>query len=325
MDDLLALDITDDVGSELTPRQERILKAFQKSKESYANEIVFTPPGWYDADGDPLERLSENKDTDTFLITLRRLEFSIQRLYLQKEYEKCLERVLGFLDLLSSESFPPEGKGDAREREMLDIAMRCTIKSGNVVQAGLLADRSRPKWRSLAGIAATAGEAYIVAQRPRDAITAILLALHLRGVSYPHLKLLARAFSLRETQLLAAGVTPLKKTDAGTDFNSDSDSTTPSELEAVQALYRICREGTERVARTYAYPLFHPGPAETGESREPPPPRDITITSSMVEQWGTACGLTNDDLAYLVELCTFEAAETDGAAGDEGGKSVRLL
>ena len=43
--DLLSLDITDDIDSGLTPRQERILKAFQKSKESYTNEIVVTPSG----------------------------------------------------------------------------------------------------------------------------------------------------------------------------------------------------------------------------------------------------------------------------------------
>jgi len=155
-----------------------------------------------------------------------------------------------------------------------------------------------------------------VAQRPRDGVVALLLALHLRGVSYPYLNLLAQAFSLWETQLLAVGVVPAKA-----DLTGPSDLFSPSELDAVQVLYRICREGSERVARTYAYPLTHSGLLEIRD----PPPRDTTITSAMVEQWGAACGLTGDDLTYLVELCAFDATEADGGADDEGGKSVRLL
>lgn len=66
-------------------------------------------------------------------------------------------------------SIPIEGKADARERELLDIAMKCAIRlrDKDPQRAGVLADQSKHKWSPHSSISATAAEAYLVSGRPR--------------------------------------------------------------------------------------------------------------------------------------------------------------
>ncbi|EUC65085.1 hypothetical protein RSOL_496960, partial [Rhizoctonia solani AG-3 Rhs1AP] len=85
----LALHDPEDEQPEMTSREARIARAFTDSKKSYSSEIVFTPPGWFQVETLPPGDLTK--------LDGRHLEWSVQRLYLQRAYKQAQTLALDVL------------------------------------------------------------------------------------------------------------------------------------------------------------------------------------------------------------------------------------
>ncbi|KAI5115945.1 hypothetical protein M0805_004942 [Coniferiporia weirii] len=166
------LDLADEGPS--LDRKDRIRFAFEKSKQSYVNERVITEPRWYDQSEVPAPTKSQIRDTD----------YSLNNLYLRREYAQLLPLVLTQLELTEANS-----KGDKRNYQLTDLAIRCALKLGENDCAGQLADKTARKWSANVGLAVLCTEVYLACSRPRDALSAILTAIAQRG-SFPPYKLL---------------------------------------------------------------------------------------------------------------------------------------
>ncbi|KAG9122605.1 hypothetical protein FRC07_000952, partial [Ceratobasidium sp. 392] len=179
MDDAFAdLLLTDpeDEQPQMTSREARIARAFEQSKQSYASEIVVTPPGWF--------QIEHIQADDLTKLEARNVEWSVQRLYLQKSYAAALQLAVEVLYAGGVELDLTDGittslnhnidendrgtlpKNEARDREMLDVAIRCAIKLGDRNAAIDLARATRSRWANSPGLGYTAGEAFVFAGRP---------------------------------------------------------------------------------------------------------------------------------------------------------------
>ncbi|KAG8744151.1 hypothetical protein FRC10_010720 [Ceratobasidium sp. 414] len=160
MDDVFAellLADPEDEQPQVTSREARIARAFEQSKKSYGSEVVITPPGWFQID--------HVQADDSTKLEARNAEWSVQRLYLQKSYTAALQLAIEVLhaggvelDLTNDTSAilqDVEGtkhdiacgilaKNEARDREMLDVAIRLTVPhSSDAISALLHAVRAR--------------------------------------------------------------------------------------------------------------------------------------------------------------------------------------
>lgn len=99
----------------------------------------------------------------SLLTALKDPEWSVQRLYLQKSYAAALELAIEVLHAGGVQlelNYPPGAiesrihagtlpKNEARDREMLDVAIRCAIKLGDRTVAVDLARATRDRVRFL--------------------------------------------------------------------------------------------------------------------------------------------------------------------------------
>lgn len=119
-------------------------------------------------------------------------EWSVQRLFLQRSYDAALKLAIQVLVasgihldpllVLVDTNVPALPKNEAREREMLDVAIRCALKLDNPKTAAKLAESTRERvspsnllndlgphscqWTNCPGLGYTAGEAFVLASRP---------------------------------------------------------------------------------------------------------------------------------------------------------------
>lgn len=248
---------------------------------------------------------------------------SIQRLYHQRKYKEALDLTISFLDKMEAGSIPVEGKADARDRELLDIAMKCAIRLRDPTTSNMTADRSKHRWGPHSSISATAAEAYIIGGRPRgrskatnmsvinqsnlpmslDAISALLQAVHIQSQAQPHLRMLIRALGLWTTQLEVA-----------------SPIASDAQLAAIRSLHRHVVAYCDRSTGAFSKPLF----SDVRGIRASP--QYIPVSPTDVAEWCARTGFEGDELRALVSLVTFKAID-ESSFGDEtaAGKSVRSL
>ncbi|KAL5635198.1 hypothetical protein ACGC1H_003034 [Rhizoctonia solani] len=173
---------------------------------------------------------------------------------------------------------------------MLDTALRCALKLGDPSTADKLAEASRSRWTNNPGLGHTAGEALLFANKPWDAISALLYATRLRTPSYPVLSLLARA-------LYAA--------------------LTEQHNHSLEELANVVARYAERTKPAFERGLF-PDPESTKIK-----PRDkVNIPSEgVIRAWATDAGLEPVEIGLMVALCGTGDAEGD----DTAERSVRTL
>ncbi|CAE6414934.1 unnamed protein product [Rhizoctonia solani] len=279
----LVLTDPEDEQPEMSSRKVRIARAFDESKKSYASEVVVTPPGWFQV---------AVQSGDLTKLDGRHIEWSVQRLYLQKAYKHAQTLALAVLRAAGQlDPGPTTGtlpKNEARDREMLDTAIRCAIKLGDEAAVGL-AEASRARWTNTPGLAHTAGEAFLFSNKPYEAISALLHATRLRTPSHPALALLARALQ-----------------DASKERENDS----LGELGNVIAQYA---ERTQPAFERGLFPGEDPVRLKNKEKARVP-------TESVVRAWATEGGLGEVDVRLMVALCC-----TGDAEGEDTERSVRSI
>ncbi|CCO30712.1 hypothetical protein BN14_04742 [Rhizoctonia solani AG-1 IB] len=293
--DLLLAD-PEDEQPEMTSREARIARAFNDSKKSYPSEIVVTPPGWF--------QVGAIHPGDLTKLDARHVEWSVQRLYLQRSYKQAQTLALEILlaagvqldPLLGDATATAAGgalpKNEARDREMLDVAIRCAIKLDDKPTALALAEASRSRWTNNPGLGHTAGEAYLFADRPYDSISALLHAVRLRTPSHQVLSLLARA--LRTTS---------------------AERNNP----AFGELGNVISEYANRTK-----PLFDKGlfPEQNGQQGKGRIKEKANVPAEgVVRRWAVEAGLGEVEVGLMVGLC----CTGDGEEDVSGERSVRTL
>ncbi|KAH7342091.1 hypothetical protein B0J17DRAFT_746337 [Rhizoctonia solani] len=285
--DLLLTD-PEDERPEMTLREARIARAFDDSKKSYSSEIVITPPG-----------VGTIQPGDLTKLDSRNVEWSVQRLYLQRSYKQAQTLALELLLAAGVQLDPGLGtptpggtlpKNEARDREMLDTALRCSIKLDDKPTALQLADASRSRWTNNPGLGHTAGEAFLFANKPYEAISALLHAVRLRTPSHPVLSDLARA-------LHSASI--------------ERNNASLGELANVVSQY------AERTKPAFDRGLF-PEQSEPSTKLKTKPSLPL---EAVVRNWATEAGLGEVDVGLMVALC----CTGDGEGEDTTERSVRTL
>ncbi|CUA67253.1 hypothetical protein RSOLAG22IIIB_07299 [Rhizoctonia solani] len=295
--DLLLTDPEDEQPDHVTSRQARIARAFDESKKSYSSEIVVTPPGWFQL-STPLDDITQ--------LDGRHLEWSVQRLYLQRAYKQSQALAL---DVLSAAGDPALGhllhiqdprpapagilpKNEARDREMLDTAIRCAIHLDDPTGAVQLAEASRSRWTNNPGLGYTAGKALMFANKPCEAISALLHATRLRTPSHPVLVLLAQALhdaSIERTSL------------------------------SLEQLAILVGQYAKRTQPAFERGLF---PERAEPVRVKAKEKASVPVESVVRGWATEAGLDEVDVGLIVALCSMSDTEGEDAGGE---RSVRSL
>ncbi|QRW03883.1 hypothetical protein RhiLY_02882 [Ceratobasidium sp. AG-Ba] len=288
--ELVLADPQDDQPPQVTSREARIARAFEQSKKTYASETVVTPRGWFQID-----HLQPHTD-DLSKLEARNVEWSVQRLYLQKSYEAALQLALEVLqasgiDVPTLPITPVRAtlaKNEARDREMLDVAIRCAVKLRDQNRAASLAKATRDRWTNSPGLAYTAGEALVVANEPRDAISALLHAVRARTPSYAVLSLLVQAL----------------------------DSSTPC-TESHKQLSFIISQYADRIKPAFNKGLFPPSNAPL-----PAKTKSTPVSEASARTLGEGAGLGEVEIGLLVALCCTSDQPEDGTPAE---RSVRSL
>ncbi|CAE6427820.1 unnamed protein product [Rhizoctonia solani] len=296
MDDAFAdLLLTDpeDEQPEMTSREARIARAFDESKKSYSSEIVVTPLGWF--------QVGSIQSGDLTKLDSRHVEWSVQRLYLQRSYKQAQTLALEILFAAGIQLDPLLGdantggtlpKNEARDREMLDTAIRCAIKLDDKPTALALAEASRSRWTNNPGLGHTAGEAYLFTNRPYEAISALLHAVRLRTPSHQVLFLLAQALRASSAE------------------RHDS---------ALGELGNVISEYANRTKVGFEKGLF---PEQNKQLRKGSAKEKANVPAeSVVCGWATEAGLGEVDVGLMVALC----CTGDGEEDTSGERSVRTL
>ncbi|KAG8915365.1 hypothetical protein FRC00_005360 [Tulasnella sp. 408] len=214
MADLLAyqFDDADDGEATAKSREDRKRRAFLESKISYPLEPVVILPGVGAKVFD--QRDAENRSEPVILVvhgiykrsgklfcgTRRKELLAVQHLYLHREYHRALDVSLAVMDKMTA-SDAPGNKASSHSRELQDLALRSAIRTGQGEIAARLADQTSSRWEAMQGSAASAGEAYLLADRPRDAISALLAATKNRPHLHHYLLPLAKAFQMLADRL----------------------------------------------------------------------------------------------------------------------------
>ncbi|TDL25742.1 hypothetical protein BD410DRAFT_606454 [Rickenella mellea] len=162
-------------------RGERLSTAFQQSKIDFTSEKAFTESSWYDPPEIP----------PPSPLLVRNIDYLIQKLYLQGKFSDTLQLVLSQIEMEQEN----DGK-NGRTKELFDIAMRCAIRLNDAKVVESLASKTVPWWHSAPGLAELSANAYLIARRPRDALSGALCAIHLRGTLPPYISLVAQALEM---------------------------------------------------------------------------------------------------------------------------------
>ncbi|KAG9043460.1 hypothetical protein FS837_009510 [Tulasnella sp. UAMH 9824] len=161
MADLLAyqFDDADDGEATAKSREDRKRRAFLESKVSYPREPVVILPGWFMESTSDLESFSAERDAKDVVL-------AVQHLYLHREYHRALKVSLAVMDKMIATDVPGN-KASSHSRELQDLALRSAIQTGQRQIVARLADQTSARWEAMPGSAASAGEAYLLADRPR--------------------------------------------------------------------------------------------------------------------------------------------------------------
>ncbi|KAG8983976.1 hypothetical protein FRB94_012300 [Tulasnella sp. JGI-2019a] len=315
MDDtfLTAFDVSDYTSEDVSASKEtRKRRAFEESKTSYKNERVQIHPEWFMATPSNLEKFDTEKD-------LKEIEFTVQRLYLQKKYSEVLSICDTVMGAVAAADAPGNRTG-SHSRELLDMAIRCALKLKDHQRAGELADQSVEWWDTLSGCAATASQAYLLASRPRDAITAALSALRNRVQLYPYLAALCKAWNAWKGQL-----------------QSNSNQPDPAALHSISSLAPILDIAAAKTHRIHPFRQDLLSSTTAEHDREPFRRTQPPIASQLENQpsaetvtvWAKACGLSEQEVDQVVSLCMYALAGTIEVLEEEStadvGRSVRTL
>ncbi|KAJ1307206.1 hypothetical protein OPQ81_001321 [Rhizoctonia solani] len=299
MDVFADLHLTDpeDEQPGMTLREARIARAFDESRKSYASEVVITPPGWF--------HIGTIHPGDLTKLDSRHVEWSVQRLYLQQSYQAAQSLAVEILLAAGVQLDPRLGtathstggtttlpKNEARDREMLDTAIRCAIKLNDKHTALGLAEASRSRWTNTPGLAHTAGEALLFCDKPYEAISALLHAVRLRTPSHPVLNLLAKALH---------GAAAERQNSA---------------LDKLGDLVAQYAERTKAVYDKGLFPELEEQPVMVKPKEKVSVPPEGTIRA-----WATEAGLSEVDVALMVALCCTGDVEGE----DTGGERVNPL
>ncbi|EJU04913.1 hypothetical protein DACRYDRAFT_114230 [Dacryopinax primogenitus] len=280
MDFFADLQIADEQDETRVSREDRINRAFEESKRSYKDERVLTEPGWFNSDLSVKERLASSSRA------VREVEWSVQQLYVQRKYADCLRMTLEFLDALdnladNSAGAPDEPKQELRRRELLDIGMRCAFKVHDTNTAKTLADRSRPSWKTNAGLASAAAEAYVLASEPYQAITASLDVIDFRGPLSPYLAPLCRALCQLEPSWPEAAGSEDRK-------------------HAAQQLLAVVEALEQRAQAGVSLALSAKQTSTRGGTVLPEVPKP---TEEDIHRWTQALSIEESDALRLTKLC----------------------
>ncbi|WWC85440.1 uncharacterized protein L201_000303 [Kwoniella dendrophila CBS 6074] len=163
-------------------RRQRIEAAVERSKTEYKAEHAYTERGWFTNPETERNVLSKNK------VDKQHLEYITTNLYYSEppNYEEALRLIL--------DSFDPKAKhSGGLPRELLDTGLRCSLKCNDIENAINLADSSKVLWKGqFAGIAALASDAYLIANRPKDALSPLFISTSFFGLHEPILSRLSK-------------------------------------------------------------------------------------------------------------------------------------
>ncbi|KIO26711.1 hypothetical protein M407DRAFT_243614 [Tulasnella calospora MUT 4182] len=204
-------------------------------------------------------------------------------------------------------------KASSHSRELQDLALRSAIQTGEGRIAARLADQTSARWEAMPGSAASAGEAYLLANRPRDAISALLTATKNRPHLHSYLLFLAKAFEMLADRLK---------------LDELNDHEKASSHRAVTSLVRSLKEVTVRGAA-----LEDSGPFLFGNDCSPQGqlstvrgPDGDPVSHAELASCLQSFGLSDHQCKQLLELCAYNP-KTKAATVDEADtlRSVRSL
>ena len=91
----------------------------------------------------------------------------MHRAYFQRDFQRALDICLSYLDGVQDGKIVLEGNSTARERELLDIAIKASLHLRNIPVAIDLAGRSVNRCTAHPALGYSAAEAYLLGSRPR--------------------------------------------------------------------------------------------------------------------------------------------------------------
>ncbi|WWC67186.1 uncharacterized protein I206_101093 [Kwoniella pini CBS 10737] len=164
-------------------RKQRIEAAVKKSKIEYKSEHAYTERDWFLNSDIERNVLSKPK------VDKQHLEYITTSLYYASppKYQEALNLIL--------KGFDPNSKKPlgGLTRELLDIALRCSLKIEDIDNSIKLVDSSRNLWKGqYAGIAALASDVYILLKKPKDALIPLLISTSSFGLHEPILNRLSK-------------------------------------------------------------------------------------------------------------------------------------
>ncbi len=237
------------------------------------------------------------------------------------DYQLALSLCLAYFNGVQNGDIIITGNGAAREKELLDIAIKSAIRIGSEEQAYSLALRALPHPTLTGPIA----EALIFSNHPRgtnvsaydhtstltldaDAISVVLKSSSMRSRDHPFFKLLSGAFAVWEQQL----------------SNSESDRDREHEkldIASIHTLHTILEGLVQRTA-CFSPPLFSENePSFKLSLRARPAP--VMVEEKALQQLCSGAKLEDAEVRQLVRLLTSsEAAEYQG---DSDYKSARTM
>ncbi|KAG8998443.1 hypothetical protein FRB90_012300 [Tulasnella sp. 427] len=301
MADLLAYQFDDAIDGEATAksREDRKRRAFLDSKESYPNEPVIISAGWFLGSVNNLEDFtSEHEAKDVVL--------AVQHLYFSRKYDQALKAALLVMDKMVAVDGPGR-KTASHARELEDLALRSAIQTGNSELAAGIADRTRSRWDAMPGSAASAGQAYLLANRPRDAISALLASIKSRPYFHRYVSCLVKAFEM------------LQQSSADSDLDAPSPETT-------QSLIRTLRSAVKRGIQFENSGTLLFAKYQSHEESPVEPSFDETIREEELVSCLESLGFKGDENKHIIEICAYgRGADITVADEADGPGSVRHL
>ncbi|WWC57720.1 uncharacterized protein I303_100254 [Kwoniella dejecticola CBS 10117] len=174
-------------------RRQRIEAAVQRSKGEYKAEHAYTERDWFINSEIQRNVLSKPK------VDKQHLEYITTSLYYASplKYREALDLILKGFD-----PSPISKKAlGGLTRESLDLALRCALRLEDEGVSLQLAKSSRNLWKGqFAGIAILASDAYILANRHRDALTPLLVSTSSFGL---HAPILSKISEILQHRLLS--------------------------------------------------------------------------------------------------------------------------